>query len=114
MKKLTCLLFVVITLLALVLTGCNTEPQFENNLIGSWKYVNYYTDDWEMITFKENLQYELRNYTASSGGVAMRTGDYTYTDTTYSLKLVRTYYTFKYAIEGNRLYIQNGYTYTKQ
>ena len=116
MKKTTFLSSIILTLLLLMLVACNTEPEFENHLVGSWKFIDYQTDSWEKIIFKENQSYELHNYDSDYQQTVRYAGSYTFTDTTYSLRQYNTstYFKFKYVILNNKLYVQHGNTYTKQ
>jgi hypothetical protein len=116
MEKKLPLKLLAFIILGLLLANCGNEVEFENHLIGTWKYINYQTDDWEKIIFDGNKSYELQNYTASSLQTVKYSGSYTYTDTTFSLRQYNTtsICTFLYAIETERLYVYHGKTYTKQ
>ncbi|MCD6446560.1 MAG: hypothetical protein J7L40_00165 [Candidatus Marinimicrobia bacterium] len=114
MKKHTKILLSILSIL-LLLSACTEPEEFDNVLIGSWKYIDYQTDDWEKIIFQENLDYRLENYSASLIQTVTVTGTYAYTDTTYTFE--RRHYpdiVFKYVVSGNNLYVYLGKTYIRQ
>ncbi|MCK5817407.1 MAG: hypothetical protein KAH15_05335 [Candidatus Marinimicrobia bacterium] len=99
----------------LLLSACTEPEEFDNVLIGSWKYIDYQTDDWEKIIFQEDLDYRLENYSASTAGTIAITGTYAYTDTTFTFER-RNYpdIVFQYVVSGDILYANPGKTYIRQ
>ena len=115
MKKKPILKLSILCFLALLVSNCLGPEEYENVLIGTWKYINYQTDDWEKITFNENKTYSLENYDAATYQRVIYSGNYAYTDTTFSLKRNgASNIVFKYAVSGNYLYVYPGKTYILQ
>lgn len=116
MKKKLLLTLPIISILMLLLVSCNIGLEFENQLIGTWKSIDYQTDDWERIAFKENKSYQVSMYNAETSTISSQSGTYTYTDTTFSLRQYNSSnkYTFLYSITENQLSLVNGKTYIKQ
>jgi hypothetical protein len=100
----------------LVLFSACTEPEeTENLLIGTWKYMNYQTGDWEKIIFREDLTYRLENFSGSTYETAVVTGSYRYDDEKFIFERMGTSdIGFYYVISGTSLIIADGKTYTKQ
>lgn len=115
MKKKLLLKLSILFFLALLVSNCLGPEEYENVLIGSWKYINYQTDDWEKITFTENKTYSLENYDAATYQKVIYSGKYTYTDTTFSFRRDgASDIVFKYVVSGNYLYVYPGKTYILQ
>ena len=113
-KKLRNIVFSLLGIL-LIFSACTGPEEFENVLIGTWKYINYQTGDWETIRFDEDLDYRLVNYNATSMQTVAIEGEYSYTDTTFTLERQGTYnLVFKYAVEDNALIVFPGKIYYLQ
>jgi hypothetical protein len=115
-KTLPKILFTLIGIL-LMISACTEPEEFENVLIGSWKYTNYQTGNWEKIVFYDDLDYRLINYMSSTSQTTTVTGTYTYTDTTFNLKSGGSNpieVVFKYAVSDDRLLVYPGKTYIRQ
>ena len=97
-----------------LLLGCFGNEEIENVLIGTWKYMNYNTGDWEKITFNEDLTYRLENYNGATYQTAVITGTYTYDEERYVLeRRGAAGVAIDYSVSGNNLYAL-GHTYTRQ
>ena len=117
MKKTLSLIVFPILLLALFLSSCEDPIEYENVLIGSWKYTDYQTGDWEKISFYEDLDYRLVNFNANYDQTTTVTGTYTYTDTTFTLKsrgASPLEVVFMYAVDDVQLLVYPGKTYVRQ
>jgi len=101
----------------LVFSGCTEPEEFENVLIGSWKHTDYQTGDWEKITFEEDLDYRLVNYDATLMQTVAIEGEYSYTDTTFTLKRrggTGSNIVFKYLVDDTSLLVYPGKLYYRQ
>ncbi len=97
-----------------LLLGCFGNEEIENVLIGTWKYMNYNTGDWEKITFNEDLTYRLENYNGTTYQTAVTTGAYTYDEDRFTYERRGAVdISFNYSISGNNLYIL-GRAYIRQ
>ncbi len=114
MKKHLKILLAIFSILILI-SACTEPEEFDNVLIGSWKYIDYQTGDWEKIIFYEALDYRLENYSASTVQTATVTGTYTYTDTTFTFeRRSLPDIVFQYVVSGNNLHVHPGKTYLRQ
>ena len=117
MKKTLPAMMIAFLSILMIFSACTEPEEFENVLIGSWKYTNYQTGEWEKIVFKGTLDFNLYHYFPESGSTTGIMGTYTYTDTTYTLKTGTSnpnYIVFKYAVSGDYLVIYPGKTYIRQ
>ena len=113
-KPLPKIIFALLSII-LIFTACTEPEEFENVLIGSWKYTDYQTGDWEKIVFHENLDYILYNFSSYSQSTSSYSGTYSYTDTTFTLeRRATTNIVFKYAVSDNYLIVYPGKTYVRQ
>ena len=113
-KKHTKIILSIITLLIL-LSSCTTPEEIENLLIGTWKYMNYQTGDWEKITFREDLTYRLENYNGTTYTSVVYSGTYHYDEETFVFERRGTDdIAFIYQISGDNLIISFGKTYVRQ
>ena len=105
----------VILLLLIILSACTQPEEIENVLIGTWKYMNYQTGDWEKITFNEDLTYRLENYNGETYQLATYTGTYRYDEDKFIFeRRGRDDIGFYYVISGDNLIIASGKTYVRQ
>ncbi|MEA3391407.1 MAG: hypothetical protein U9Q91_00350 [Candidatus Marinimicrobia bacterium] len=114
MKKYTKIILSILTLL-LLLSSCSSPEEIENVLIGTWKYMNYQTGDWETIIFREDLTYRLENYNGTTYSSVVYSGTYHYDVDSFVFERRGTSdIAFIYQISGNNLVISFGKTYVRQ
>jgi len=114
MKKHTKIILSILTLL-LLLSSCTSPEEIENVLIGTWKYMNYQTGDWEKITFNEDLTYRLENYSGPTYSSVVYSGTYHYDVDSFVFERRGTSdIAFIYQVSGDNLIISFGKTYVRQ
>ena len=86
MKKTTRISLAAIIILVILLFACTGPEETPNELLGSWKYTNYQTGDWEKLTFKDDLTYVLVHYDGTYYTTTTYSGTYSYTETSFTLK----------------------------
>ncbi|MCF7832179.1 MAG: hypothetical protein K9N05_01210 [Candidatus Marinimicrobia bacterium] len=113
-KKYTKILLLILSIL-LLFSACTEPEEIENPLIGTWKYMNYQTGDWEKITFREDLTYRLENYNGTSYESVVITGNYHFDEEKYVFeRRGLDDIGFFYEISGNNLIVTYGKTYVRQ
>lgn len=100
--------------LSILLFNCDIDG-VKPTLVGTWRY-EYNTYTWQDITFREDKTYVLSGSNQEMGSYAY-SGDYTKTDSTFTLYYGGYYYVHEYKFSGTDLVIINSgveVTYTKQ
>jgi hypothetical protein len=96
-------------------TGYGQEIIFttlNNILVGSWKYTNNSTGDWEMIVFNKDMTFEITGSTSPNESTI---GQYTFDDKFFILKFNnRDDLEFEYRLTDNSLIVSGIRTYYKQ
>jgi len=114
MKKHTKIILSIISIL-LLLSSCTGPEDIENVLIGTWKYMDYQTGNWEKITFNEDLTYRLVNYSGETYESIVITGTYYYDEKKYVFERRGTSdIGFYYSISGDNFSVVDGKTYVRQ
>ncbi|MEA2076748.1 MAG: hypothetical protein U9O95_01860 [Candidatus Marinimicrobia bacterium] len=114
MKKYTKILLSIFSIL-LLFSACTAPEEIENVLIGTWKYMDYQTGDWEKITFREDLTYRLENYDGVLYQTVVITGTYSFDEEEFIFERRGiASVVFPYQISGNNLTIAFGKIYVRQ